>query len=835
VLSVVGGQPAWSTLALAATTSRTSHSFFSSYSASTGAFGQSQPAVADLSDTPNANYVLAGPTTGSAATATFRALVPADIPQHAHMFSYLPNLKYASGPTTFVAQFANNHCDVYTVPAGRRALIASWAFQMNPGQTNSNSCTSIANASGGTTVYTGTTGGSGNAYLGYIYKVVGCTNAANNGAFYCTASTNTSVTLANPNGVAETPPNNNELMSGSSYIYLQPTIKVNGNYYTLDYPSGFLTPGTSQSFSWQGLPYIAEAGETFSFQVIGYQPSYPGATTFTVLPLILEFDNTSSIRSSKVLGPLTGNILYTPAGSMNGAILSAGAVASIFGTSLSTNYWGNCAAMYNQNSAAMLINGQNYLHGTSSVALTQVAQPPASMSLTSCGSFGSLGAALNVISGDQICGGFIFNGYANDLIGQNVTLAGYNNASNNGTYFCVSTSTATSPNSGGFTVLNTAAVTEIHGSVFILSSIANASGGSTVYTGTISGGGGPVTTGASNAFANTQFTISGCVNAVNNGTFTCTASTATSITLSNASGVAETVTTACASAGTAFVLTAVATSSGGSTTYTGTITSGGTTAYTGQTFTITGFTNTQNNGSFVCTASSSTTLTLSNAIATAETHAGLASAPPCVATVTTNTSQPGLPATNTNVTIYHGTITGGAANAYAGQMFTIAGFNNSQNNGTFLCTASTASTLTLANGISVWESNGSATAVSQSSVYTGTFPYYSAQQNYIGFPITVTGFTNAGNNGTFTCTGGSATTVILTNPSALNETHAATAATYAPPFTNNKLGAGGVSVSAKSSGSFLGICPTIFNGDHLYVNCANPNSQGVMWCNVMEF
>ncbi len=68
---------------LAATTSRTSHSFFSSYNASTGAFGQKQPTVADLSDIPSANTVLAGPTSGAAATATFRVLVSADIPNNA--------------------------------------------------------------------------------------------------------------------------------------------------------------------------------------------------------------------------------------------------------------------------------------------------------------------------------------------------------------------------------------------------------------------------------------------------------------------------------------------------------------------------------------------------------------------------------------------------------------------------------------------------------------------------------------------------------------------------------------------------------------------------------
>lgn len=68
-----------SSTVLAATTTRTAHEFMGAYSAVTGAFSFYQPAVADLSDTPNANTVLAGPTTGSAATATFRALVAADL------------------------------------------------------------------------------------------------------------------------------------------------------------------------------------------------------------------------------------------------------------------------------------------------------------------------------------------------------------------------------------------------------------------------------------------------------------------------------------------------------------------------------------------------------------------------------------------------------------------------------------------------------------------------------------------------------------------------------------------------------------------------------------
>ena len=56
------------------------HNWLDSYSSITGLFTQSRPAAADLSDTPAANLVLAGPTTGAAATATFRSLVAADIP-----------------------------------------------------------------------------------------------------------------------------------------------------------------------------------------------------------------------------------------------------------------------------------------------------------------------------------------------------------------------------------------------------------------------------------------------------------------------------------------------------------------------------------------------------------------------------------------------------------------------------------------------------------------------------------------------------------------------------------------------------------------------------------
>lgn len=68
-----------------------------------------------------------------------------------------------------------------------------------------------------------------------------------------------------------------------------------------------------------------------------------------------------------------------------------------------------------------------------------------------------------------------------------------------------------------------------------ITSCANASAGSTVYTGTFPGG-------SSNGYAGLTFAVAGFVtNPQNNGTFVCTASTLTTLTLSNPTGVAETI------------------------------------------------------------------------------------------------------------------------------------------------------------------------------------------------------------------------------------------------------------------------------------------------------
>ena len=78
---------------------------------------------------------------------------------------------------------------------------------------------------------------------------------------------------------------------------------------------------------------------------------------------------------------------------------------------------------------------------------------------------------------------------------------------------------------------------------------------------------------------------------------------------------------------TSLVLTSVGATSNSVAVYHGTITSGGSNAYAGRYVSIVGFTNTSNNSvapGFLCTASTATTLTLSNLAAVAETHAGTA-------------------------------------------------------------------------------------------------------------------------------------------------------------------------------------------------------------------
>ena len=72
---------------------------------------------------------------------------------------------------------------------------------------------------------------------------------------------------------------------------------------------------------------------------------------------------------------------------------------------------------------------------------------------------------------------------------------------------------------------------------------------------------------------------------------------------------------------------------------------------------------------------------------------------------------------------YNGTIAGGDSNAWAGLLVTVTGFVNGGNNGTFLCTASSSTSLTLANTGGVLEVHAGSATSTASTVWTVVDPY----------------------------------------------------------------------------------------------------------------
>jgi len=109
-----------------------------------------------------------------------------------------------------------------------------------------------------------------------------------------------------------------------------------------------------------------------------------------------------------------------------------------------------------------------------------------------------------------------------------------------------------------------------------------------------------------------------------------------------------------------------------------------------------------------------------------------------VTSVTETTTALTLTDVNTAVggsAVYDGTITGGAANALAGYKFQVAGFTTAANNGTFLCTASTATSLTLSNAAAVAETHAATATYSSVALTT-------ASNNFgVGDVVVLAGFT----------------------------------------------------------------------------------------------
>jgi len=110
----------------------------------------------------------------------------------------------------------------------------------------------------------------------------------------------------------------------------------------------------------------------------------------------------------------------------------------------------------------------------------------------------------------------------------------------------------------------------------------------------------------------------------------CTAGSTTALTCANIQNVVGLPEAVIVTPAGALTLSAAAAASGSTTAYTGTITGGGSNAFAGLYFVVAGFVNATNNSAyagaqgFLCTASTTTVLTLTNPLGIAETHAGTA-------------------------------------------------------------------------------------------------------------------------------------------------------------------------------------------------------------------
>lgn len=320
---------------------------------------------------------------------------------------------------------------------------------------------------------------------------------------------------------------------------------------------------------------------------------------------------------------------------------------------------------------------------------------------------------------------------------------------------------------------------------FALTKVGNAGifSGQTTYTGTITGGNG-------NAYNGDTFIITGFTNANNDGTFTAAGSSNTTLVLNNPNGVAQT------QAANAALLT--------STTYNGIFTGGAGNAYNGKTVVISGFTNAANNGTFTISASTATSITVNNKASVAETNPG-------TAVITTGTS-----------TMYTGTITGGVNNGFAGDSFTIAGFTNANDNGTFTCTASTATTLTCSDTAGVTQTHaGTATTNATFNWSEGAVSVNPSTAD-LGVTTSVASAVFTGQNTTFTTTvsnnGPSAAvspSLTLTWPTSLTVVSitpsSGTTCTAAPPpitctpptpFTSSMTATVAVTVNTSTAGAY---------------------------------
>lgn len=178
--------------------------------------------------------------------------------------------------------------------------------------------------------------------------------------------------------------------TGGAASTFQPTVKISGVYQKLSAAAGTITStaaGAGQGGFLPGGVFIAEVGEIFSIV-------QATSTTFFVVATILEFDDSSPLRSIRLIAPASGdNNFYTPSGSKNGLVTGNTLLAN--GNTAPT-----AAFMFNGTVGAITVKW-NYRRGAAAAGTSNLITGSASVSAGVTAQAGSLNC-ITVANGDTL-------------------------------------------------------------------------------------------------------------------------------------------------------------------------------------------------------------------------------------------------------------------------------------------------------------------------------------------------------------------------------------------------------------------------------------------------
>ena len=480
----------------------------------------------------------------------------------------VPAISYSTSDVYIVSGFANlanNGAFKYvsSTPSSPQGVPNGQITFNNPNGVASGSTqytlTAAANASAGTTVYTGTGfNATVNFYAGQFFTITGFVlNPQNNGTFLVTASTSTTLTLVNPYGAAETPP------SPAATVALGKALKgfvlANGIATAID--------PTIPDSEWYGPPgnnavisnaYYGNAQFRVQMQVdqqlsFAYALQNTGGNTVyyttvpTVLPALTQVTVTGFLNPANN-GPFTVQTVpaYNPAltyttqqvVSFSGVTYSAIQNVPLATPPPNVAYWVATSSFF-------ILNNPSGVATYSQITATNAAG--GTLTVVASNTFVSgqqvyIQGTAEVPLNNQRLFTVLPGGLSSSQFTTATSMGNYTNASEPASAIViVAQPFASVATTNPVETISREYTTLVHNdpATYNLTHVASSVGTTAVYTGNIIGGLGTIGN-TPNAFAGLSFSITGFVGAANNGYFLCTASTATTLTLANASAVAET-------------------------------------------------------------------------------------------------------------------------------------------------------------------------------------------------------------------------------------------------------------------------------------------------------